>query len=111
TDDIRNIGNSDTLIPIARFATEQAAELAQKRLSAFATAIVSDELLDVSRAPVRVSKIEFDGTDLAFTAFNRGTIERCPAASVTAIVLGTLHTFSTTTFEKRGIRKKSTVTD
>jgi len=111
TDDIRNIGNSDTLIPIARFATEQAAELAQKRLSAFATAIVSDELLDVSRAAVRVSKIEFDGTDLAFTDFNRGTIERCPAASVTAIVLGTLHSFSTTTFEKRGIRKKSTVTD
>lgn len=110
-EDIRDIGNSDALIPIARFATEQAAELAQKRLFAFPTALVSDEILDVGKASVRVSKIEFDGTDLAFTDFNRGTLERYPTTAVTAIVLGALHTFTTTTFEKRGIRKKSTITD
>lgn len=110
-EDIRSIGISNTLIPIARFATKQAAELAQKRLATFPIALVSDEILDVSKAPVRVSRIEFDGADLAFTDFNRGTIERCPAAAVTAIVLGTLHTFTTTTLEKRGIRKRSTVTD
>lgn len=109
--DIRGLERSETVVPIARFVSEQAAALAQKRLSGFPTAIVSDEIFEVEKPAVRISKIELEGNALAFTDFNRGTKETRTAADVTAVVLGTLRTFRTTTFEKRGIRKRSTVTD
>jgi len=109
--DIVGLGDSDTVVPIARFATEQAAALAQKRLSSFPTALVSDEMFEIEKPSIRISRIEFDGDHLEFTNFNRNTTESRPIADVAAVVLGTLRTFKTTTFEKRGIRKKSTVTD
>lgn len=109
--DLLDLGRSDTVIPIARFASEQAAALAQKRFSSFATALVSDELFEIEKPAIRISKIEFDDRDIAFTDFNRGTAERRPVSDVTAVVLGTLRHLTTTTFEKRGIRKKSTITD
>lgn len=111
TADIRGLQDSATVVPIARFGSEQTGELAQKRLSGIPTVIVSDERFEVDRPSIRISKIELEGNALAFTDFNRGTKETRTAADVTAVVLGTLRTFRTTTFEKRGIRKRSTVTD
>lgn len=111
SDELSNLSTSNALIPIARFASQQAAELAKKRLEGFATAIVSDALFEIEKLAVRISKVEFDDGVVSFTDFNRGTRTSRPLSEISAVVLGTLRTGRTTTFEKRGMRKKSTITD
>lgn len=109
--DAKGFPTSDALLPIARFSTENLAELARKRLNDIPTAIVSDESLGADKPGLRISKLELDGGVLTFNDFNRGVQESRPVEDLTAVVLGHLQVFTTTTFEKRGMRKRSTVTD
>ncbi|HMM80822.1 MAG TPA: hypothetical protein PKC65_12445 [Pyrinomonadaceae bacterium] len=109
--DAPGLRGSNALIPIARFSSEQTAQVAQKRLTAFETAIVGDDRFEVEKPATRISKLELDGESLLFTDFNRGSSVRWPVTDVSAVVLGTIRVSRTTTYEKRSIRKKSTITD
>lgn len=110
-EDAERFTSSDSVIPIARFASEQTAQLASQRLTGFETAILTDARFEAERPSIRISKIELDGESLSFTDFNRGTSVRRAVTDVSAVVLGTIRVSRTTTYEKRSIRKRSTITD
>jgi hypothetical protein len=98
------------LIPLARFASKEDAELAKSRVN-ISTAIVSDEEFHSTLPSRRISKIVIAGADLVLTDFNRNENIGRRIEDLSAVVLGLLRSFRTTTFEKRGIGKRSTVTD
>lgn len=92
-----------TPVPLARLESAKEAENAIKNLaqSGLRFSIVSDEMLQADKSPVRLRGLEFGEGSLSLTAFNTGENKRLSRAELLLVVTGAIFESKIESVEKR----------